>query len=254
MFLAVDIGNTSVKIGLYTSSDFNSIWRAETNETRSQILDFESIEAWLLKNKVAPQEIKSIGLASVVPNLTEMITNSLKNHFKASLLVIDSDLDLGIKLKVDKPKEVGIDRIINAVSASEILPTPIIIIDFGTATTFDVVDKNGDYIGGTIVPGVELSSRALASNTAKLPEIPLEFPSKWIGKNTVESMQSGLMNGYMGLVEGMVNGINTELGQNANVIATGGLAATISKRTNCIGIVKPSLTLDGIKRIWELNN
>ncbi|MFL2640325.1 MAG: type III pantothenate kinase [Dehalococcoidia bacterium] len=254
MFLAVDIGNTSVKIGLYTSSDFNSIWRIETNETRSQILDFESIEAWLLKNKVVPQEIESIGLASVVPNLTEMITNSLKNHFKTNLLVIDSDLDLGIKLKVDKPKEVGIDRIINAVSASEILPTPIIIIDFGTATTFDVVDKNGDYIGGTIVPGVELSSRALASNTAKLPEIPLEFPSKWIGKNTVESMQSGLMNGYMGLVEGMVNGINTELGQNANVIATGGLAATISKRTNCIGIVKPSLTLDGIKRIWELNN
>ena len=254
MFLAVDIGNTSVKIGLYKSSGFSSIWRTKPDQTNRQFLDFQSIESWLVNDNVTPQQIKNIAIASVAPQLTNIVSESLQDYFDAGSLVLDSNLNLELKLKVDNPKELGIDRIINAVSATMIVGNPIIIIDFGTATTFDVVDKNGDYIGGTIAPGVSLSSKVLASNAAKLPQIPLEFPSKWIGKNTIESMQSGLMNGYLGLVEGMVEGINTELGQKANVIATGGLATAISEKSNFIERVEPNLTLDGIKRIWELNN
>tara|TARA_Y100000590_G_scaffold444899_1_gene576257 strand:- start:290 stop:1054 length:765 start_codon:yes stop_codon:yes gene_type:complete len=254
MFLAVDIGNTNLKIGLYKSSGFSSIWRTEPNKKPRQLLDFQSIESWLLDNNVTSKQIQNIAIASVVPDLTNLVSESLQDYFDTDLLLIDSELNLELELKVDNPTEVGIDRIINAISATMIADNPIIIIDFGTATTFDVVDKNGNYIGGTIAPGVSLSSRVLASNTAKLPQIPLEFPSKWIGKNTVESMQSGLMNGYLGLVEGMVKGINTELGQKANVIATGGLATAIAEKSNCIERVEPNLTLDGIKRVWELNN
>ena len=254
MLLAVDIGNTSVKIGLYNGSDSSSTWRTESNFSDNEGLDFPSIQSWLSNNNVKLVDIENIALASVVPHLTDTVSKSLKDYFNANLLIIDSKSTLGINIEVDNPAEVGIDRIINAISAIQILSTPIIVIDFGTATTFDVVDKKGDYIGGTIAPGIDLSSRVLTSNAAKLPQISLEFPSKWIGKNTIESMQSGLMNGYLGLVEGMVNGINEELGQSANVVPTGGLATSIAQKSNSIEMVVPHLTLDGIKRIWELNS
>ena len=146
MFLAVDIGNTSVKIGLYKSSGFSSIWRTEPDQTNRQSLDFQSIESWLVNNNVSHQQIKNIAIASVVPELTNIVSESLQDYFDTGSLVLDSNLNLELKLKVDNPKELGIDRIINAVSATMIVDNPIIIIDFGTATTFDVVDKNGDYI------------------------------------------------------------------------------------------------------------
>jgi len=197
------------------------------------------------------KEITGVGISSVVPNLTDVFVWMSEKHFKVKPIVVSSELDLGIKILYDDPSAVGADRLCNAVAGFTKYGGPVIIIDFGTATTYDVVSEKGEYLGGVIAPGIETSAAELHRRAAKLPKIELHFPKSVIGKNTVSSMQSGIMYGAVDAMEGMIKRIKNIIGQNAKVIATGGLAKTIIEHTNMIDFYEPSLVLDGICIIYN---
>ncbi len=246
--LAVDVGNTHVVLGLYEGWTLTGAWRLETDPGRT------ADEYAVLVRALVPTRPRGVVLASVVPPLTATFLDLCRRLWGTEPLVVGPGIRTGVRLRVDNPREVGADRVVNAVAAYRRYGGPTLILDFGTATTLDVVSADGEYLGGAIAPGVRLAAEALSARAAKLPRVELAFPPRVIGRNTIHAMQSGLLWGYVGLVEGLVRRAREELdAPQARVIATGGLASLLAPHLPCLDRVHPDLTLEGLRWIWALN-
>jgi type III pantothenate kinase len=253
MLLVIDIGNTNVTLGLYDGETLRSHWRLATDQHR--MADEYGIALINLFQHVglSANDIHAIALASVVPPLTGTFTQACELYLGRLPLIVDAGVKTGVRVKYDDPKQVGADRVVDAAAVYKLYGAPACIVDFGTATTFDAISAEGDYLGGAIAPGINIAAEALFLNTSKLPKVDLQRPPSVIGRNTVHSLQSGLLFGYVGLVEGVVTRFRAELGAQMKVIGTGGLVEIFAKETKVIDIVAPWLTLDGLRLVWEMN-
>jgi type III pantothenate kinase len=253
MLLTIDIGNTNITLGVYAGAELGPRWRLATDHNRMP--DEYGITLLNLFQHVGlgAQDIDGICLASVVPPLTGTFEAACQTYLKRAPLVVDAGVKTGVRVKYDDPKQVGADRVVDAAAVHQLYGGPACSVDFGTATTFDAISAEGDYLGGAIAPGIGIAADALFQRAAKLPRVDLHRPPAAIGRNTVHSIQSGLLFGYVGLVEGMVARFREELGPQMKVIGTGGLAEIIARETQVIQIIAPWLTLDGLKIVWELN-
>ena len=229
-------------------------WRVSTDRLRTTDEYGVLIRHLFYLNGVNSEEIDAIIISSVVPPVMPTLERMCQRYFGLTPLVIGPGVKTGMDIKYDNPREVGADRIVNAVAAYEKFGGPVIIIDFGTATTFCAVDKKGTYLGGAICPGIGISTDALVQRTAKLPRIEVVQAEKVICRNTVESMQAGVFYGFVGQVDGIVSRMRKELGCKAKVVATGGLAVIVAPATDAIDVVEPMLTLEGLKIIYDRNN
>jgi type III pantothenate kinase len=253
MLLTIDVGNTNITLGLYQRKDLGPRWRLATNLNRMPDeygLQFLSMLSYA-ECKIA--DLTGICMASVVPPLTGKIMEACHHYLDLDPLVVDPGVKTGVRIRYEDPRAVGADRIVDAAAVRALYGTPACVVDFGTATTFDGISSEGDYLGGAIAPGIGIAAEALFQRTAKLPRVDLQRPPAAIGRNTEHAMQSGLLFGYVALVEGMVSRFRGELGPDMKVIATGGLAELIANETKVIEIIAPWLTLDGLRIIWELN-
>lgn len=255
MLLAIDIGNTHTVFGVFDKKRIIAEWRVTSSSRKTEDEIGTQLTAFLRQFDVPSKKIDAIAISSVVPNLTDVYAEMGKKFFKITPLVISADLDLGISVKYDDPSQVGADRLCNAIAGFAKYKGPLIIIDFGTATTFDIVAKNGDYLGGVIAPGIETSAADLHRRAAKLPKIELHLPKKIIATDTVSSMQAGILYGALDAMEGMVKRLQKEImkreGKSARVIATGGFSTFVSKHSSVIDAAEPSLVLEGIRLIYE---
>jgi len=251
--LAIDLGNTNLAIGLFQGSELTEHWRLSTDHKRMQ--DEYGLQfLGLLENRgVSLTDFSGIVLSSVVPPLTERVVQACETYLGQKPVIVNSNLNLNVKIRYDDPTAVGADRIADAVAAITLFSSPSCVIDFGTATTFNAINEDDEYLGGAILPGIGLSAEALFERTAKLTSVELSAPPSIIGTNTRHAMQSGLIYGYVALVEGMVKRFKQELGDETVVIATGGHVHRISSYTDVIDHIKPWLTLEGLRIIWELN-
>ncbi len=257
MILLIDVGNTNIVMGVHDGTKIISDFRLSTNSMKtSDEISIDVISLFHL-NKLEPSSIDGVIISSVVPNVMYSLENMVRKVFKVTPIVVGAGVKTGINVKTDNPKEVGADRIVNAVAASAKYMRSLIIIDFGTATTFCSVKKDGTYQGGIISPGIKISADALFEKAAKLPRIELMKPDTVIGKNTVVSMQSGLVHGYIGLVEHLVKLMKKEMMADGEeepfVVATGGFSRLMKQSTDCIDAVEPNLTLEGLKMIYDKN-
>jgi type III pantothenate kinase len=252
MLLALDAGNTNITIGVFEGAELIHRWRLRT--IREQTNDEWGI---LLRNLFAlerldPRAIDGVVISSVVPPVDEPLSSMARKYFGVDPLFVRNDTDTGLKILYDRPSEVGADRIVNSVAGITKYGKPCIIVDLGTAITFDVVSKDAEYLGGIICPGVNLSALALSQNTAKLPLVGFEQPSKLIGTNTVGSMQSGLYYGAISMIDGIVKRLITEVGvATVQTVATGGQAKLLEGRSQYLKHFDDDLTLDGLKMIWD---
>ena len=253
MLLAIDVGNSNNVIGLFSGEKLLTHWRIRTEWNRTADEYWVLIKEFILLNNVETETIDDIIIACVVPPLVPILQGMAKKYFLCEPLIVGPGVKTGISILYRNPSEVGADRIVNSVAAFEKYGGPLIIVDFGTATTFDVVSSKGEYLGGCIFPGVQISLEALFKNTAKLPRVDMTLPEKVIGKSTVESLRSGAVYGFSGMVEAIVRQIKDELDQNARVIATGGVLDWITNKTTVIDTLDPFLTLDGLRIIYEKN-
>lgn len=257
MVLLVDVGNTNIVLGVYKDKENVMSWRISTDSKKTSDEFGIQVMQLFTQSELNPKEVKGIIISSVVPNIMHSLENMIKKCFGINPLIVGPGIKTGINIKYDNPKEVGADRIVNAVAAHEIYKRDMIIIDFGTATTFCSVTKSANYLGGCIVPGVKISSDALFDRAAKLPRVELEVPENIICKNTISSMQAGIIYGYIGQVEYIVKKTKKEMmelgSEEPFVIATGGLANLIANETNVIDKVDSSLTLEGLRIIYEKN-
>jgi len=253
MLLTIDIGNTNVTLGLYHGEILGPRWRLETVHDRMP--DEYGLQFLGLISHVGekPQNLHGICLASVVPPATGKVAEACRVYLGIDPLIIDTGVKTGVRIRYEDPRAVGADRIVDAVAVQRLYGGPACVVDFGTATTFDAISPEGDYLGGAIAPGIGIASEALFIRTAKLPRVDLQRPPNVIGRNTVHAMQSGLLFGYTSMVEGMVTRFRSELGPKMKVIATGGLAEVVAKETKVLEIIAPWLTLDGLRIIWDLN-
>ena len=251
MILAVDIGNTHTVFGLYDKKDLLGDWRVTSFVTRTEDEFGALVQTFCDQVKAPSKKISAIGISSVVPNLTDVVERMAKKYFHVDPVVVSSSLPLGIKILYDDPSSVGADRLCNAVAGCAKYKGPLIIVDFGTATTFDVVSGQGEYLGGAIAPGIETSAGELHRRAAKLPKIDLHFPKNVVGKNTVASMQAGVLYGALDSMEAMIRRISKEIDDFPTVIATGGLADLMVKHSRVINKHEPTLVLDGIRLIVE---
>lgn len=254
MLLAIDVGNTNIVFGVYDEKNIVDYWRinSDHNKTADEygILFREAI-------KFVSSGIKSIDnviISSVVPLLSTVIKRMVKRYFKLDPVFVDENIKTGLTICYDNPKDVGADRIVNAVAAYSIYGGPVIIVDFGTATTFCAVNSKSEYLGGIIVPGILISLEALSHRAAKLPSVTLEAPERVIGRSTITSMQSGIVYGYAGLVDELVERMKQEMDGEPSVIATGGLAEMIAAQTRNIKEINPMLTLEGLRLVFDMNS
>jgi type III pantothenate kinase len=253
MLLAIDVGNTNITLGLYQGETLGARWRLATDHNRMPDEYGITLLHLLQHAGHAPAEVQAIAMASVVPPLTSVFGEACRRYLAAEPLVVDAGVKTGVRVRYEDPRQVGADRVADAAAVRELYGGPACIVDFGTGTTFDAVSAEGDYLGGAIAPGIGIAAEALFQRTAKLPRVDLARPPSVIGKNTVHAIQSGLLFGYVGLVEGMVARFRQELGPQMKVIGTGGLAELIVRETQVIDIVAPWLTLDGLRIIHALN-
>ena len=253
MLLVIDIGNTNINIGVFQERQLQSTWRIATGIHR--LVDEYAILLINLLNQQSLEkaDITRVALCSVVPPLTSIFEELSQKHFHIPPLVVGSGIKTGVRIRTDNPREVGTDRIVNAAAAHHLYGGPVIITDFGTATTFDTVSKEGDYLGGAIAPGISTAAESLFNRAAMLPRVELTRPRHVIGTSTIAAIQSGLIFGYVGLVEGIINRIQLELDEKAKVVATGGYAELIAKETLVIEAVNPDLTLIGLRLIYQMN-
>ena len=254
MLLAVDVGNTNMKLAVFDGERIMASDRIPTDASESPPSAGALICDALARHGVREHDINGIAFCSVVPPLTTMLERVATDQFKVGALDAKTARNRGVTVDVDKPDGVGTDRIVNAAAAYGLHGGPSIVVDFGTATTFDVVTEGGVFIGGVIAPGIALASEALTERAAQLPPIEPVFPKNVIGRDTDQAMRSGLMYGYLGLMEGLIGRIRAEIGAEARVIATGGLAELIAGRSETIDILEPDLTLQGLRLIWEMND
>ncbi|MBQ6727969.1 MAG: type III pantothenate kinase [Clostridia bacterium] len=254
MLLVIDVGNTNIKYGVWKDDNMLASFRVSSRISRTAD-EYGSVLVNLIANSgINKTDIDGIIVSSVIPTLNYTICHMCEYFFGISPLMVGPGIKTGLNVKVENPKEVGADRIVNSVAAYKKYGGPVIVIDFGTATTFNVVDASGALIGGVIAPGIKTSLVGLVSSTAQLPMIELVPPKKAIAKSTETNMQAGIIFGFSGLVDNIVGKIKDELGdQNVKVIATGGLGEIIAKETKNIEIVDRTLTLFGLKTIYDLN-
>jgi len=252
MFLALDIGNTNIVLGIFRGKTLLGTWRISTQQQRTSdeygILLCDLFQA----RGIEPKEVRGLALSSVVPPLTPVFSEVGEKYFRTSPLMISHLLETGLTLKVENPKEVGADRIVNAAAGYHLWGGPLIIVDFGTATTFCTLTRKGDYLGGAIAPGLMISAEALSSRAAKLPRVEITVPPTVIGRDTISAMQAGLTYGYAGLVDEIVRRMKAEIGE-ALVVATGGLSSVIVPACKTVQKIHPTLTLEGLRIIYLLN-
>ncbi len=252
-FLAIDVGNTNVVFGLFEGQELRADWRLATR--RDQTDDEWGILIRSLFDAVGvdPKRLAGAAIASVVPPVTPVMASFCRKYLGQEPLVVGPGVKTGVAVLYEPPGDVGADRIVNAVAAYAAYGGPVIVVDFGTATTFDVITARGEYLGGIICPGIGISADALFQRAARLPRVEIRNPGQVIGRTTVGSMQSGLYFGYAAMVEGILDRVRAELGQPVRVVATGGYAALLAPETRSIEAVDPGLTLRGLRLIWERN-
>lgn len=253
MLLTVDVGNTNINIGVFDGSKLKATWRVATGVHRMPD-EYASLLLNLFdRQDIDASQITDAILCSVVPPLVGVFEEVCRRYLKVLPLVVESGVKTGVRICLDNPREVGADRVVNAVAAHQLYGGSVIVIDLGTATTFDAVSEDGDYLGGAIAPGIAIATEALFTRTAALPRVELTHPKRAVGRNTVAAMQSGIVFGYAGLIEGIVARIQQEMGGKAKVVATGGYAELLARETQVIEVVNPDLTLVGLRLIYEMN-
>ncbi len=253
MLLAIDVGNTNLTLGLYEGEKLNPHWRLATDHERMPDEYGLQILGLLSHANRTAKDLTGVCLASVVPQLTGRVVQACREYLGQEPLVVDTGVKTGIRIRYEDPKAVGADRVADAVATLRLYGGPACIVDFGTATTFNAVTKDGEYLGGAITAGINLAADALFTHAAKLQRIDLQRPPSVIGRNTIHAMQSGLLFGYVSMTEGMVTRFRAELGPDMKVIATGGLAEIVARETKVIDVLAPWLTLEGLRFIWDLN-
>ncbi|MCM3716650.1 type III pantothenate kinase [Halalkalibacter oceani] len=254
MILVIDVGNTNIVLGVYEGRSLRYHWRMATSRQKTEDEWAMSIKALFDHEEVSIDSIKGIIISSVVPPLMYTLEQMCKKYFQLKPMVIGPGIKTGLNIKYDNPKDVGADRIVNAVAAIHLYGSPLVIVDFGTATTYCYIDENRNYMGGAIAPGISISAEALYTRASKLPRIEITKPAKVLGTNTVHAMQAGIYYGYVGQVDGIVNRMKAQAKQEPTVIATGGLATLIASEATSIDVVEPFLTLKGLQMIYERNS
>jgi type III pantothenate kinase len=251
MILAIDIGNTHTVFGIYEKHKLLGDWRVTSFVSRTEDELGALVRTFCETAGIPLKHISAVGISSVVPNLTDIAISMSKKYFNIEPVVVSAELPLKVKISYEDPSAVGADRICNAVAAHAKYKGPLVIVDFGTATTFDVVSESGEYLGGVIAAGIETSAGELHRRAAKLPKIDLRFPPKIIGTNTVQSMQAGILYGALDAMESMIRRISKELDDYPTVIATGGFSGLMTQHSKLINKCEPTLVLDGIRIIVE---
>lgn len=253
MLLTIDVGNTNMVFGLYEGDKLRGSFRISTNAERTSDELGMQISQYYHFHGIDRAETRAVIIASVVPPVMYTLINAIRKYLRVQPLVAGKDVDIGIENKYANPREVGADRLVNAVSAVHKYGKPLIIVDIGTATTFDAIDAAGAYQGGAIFPGIKVAMEALFLKASKLPRVDIERPEHAIGKTTVQSMQSGAVRGYVGALTGIITDIQRELGGQARVVATGGMGRMMAAYCDLIDEVDPNLTLEGLRLIYENN-
>ena len=253
MLLTVDIGNTTIQAGVFQGAELGPTWRLKTDHLRLAD-EYGILLLSLLRNRgIDSYAIAGVAMACVVPPLTPVFQDVSRRFFGADPIVVGSGIKTGLRIVFDNPREVGADRVADAVAALRLHgPPPLVVVDFGTATVFDAIDAAGDYVGGAIAPGIAIAAEALFERTSLLQRVDLERPNGAIGRSTAAAMQSGILFGYVGLVEGLVARFRDQLG-GGRVIGTGGWAERIAKETTVVDRVEPDLTLHGLRLLYDLN-
>lgn len=254
MLLVINVGNTNIILGVYEGKRLLAHWRLGTVKERTSDEFGAFFMGFFNNEKLEASKVEAVVIASVVPPIMYSLEHAIRKYFKTEPILIGPGIKTGINIKYEHPRELGADRIVNAVAAWEIYRGPVIIVDFGTATTFNAVSSKGEFLGGAICPGIKISAEALFQGTAKLPRIELSKPESVIGRNTAVSMQAGIFYGYVGQVNNIVNRIKKEMKEeNIKVIATGGLARLIASEAESIDEINGHLTLEGLRIIYEKN-
>jgi len=253
VLIAIDVGNTQTVMGLFEGEELVDSWRLSTVRDRTAD-EYRLLLAGLLRQDgYRLEDVDGVALSSVVPTAKQAMIEVAHDLVEGLVVVVGPGVRTGLPINIDNPREVGADRVVNSVAAAKKYGTPVVVVDFGTATNMDVVDGSGAYVGGAIAPGLEISQTALIDATAALRRVDLDPPRAPIGKNTVEAIQSGLLYGHAGLVDGIVGRIVDEMDGNPAVVATGGLASTIVPHCRTVDRVDETLTLDGLRMVYEMN-
>lgn len=253
MLLAIDVGNTNMVFGLFEGEELRGSFRISTNaSSTSDEIGMMILQYYHFKG-YKPEDTTAVIIASVVPPVMYSLTNAIRKYFSLKPMIVGTDVLTGIVNHYANPREVGVDRLVNAVSAIEKYGTPLIIVDIGTAITFDCIDKDGAYLGGAIFPGIKIAMEALFMKASKLPRVDIARTEKAIGRTTVQSMQSGAVRGYVGALTGIILDMQKELEGDARVVATGGMGRMMAEHCGLIDDVAPNLTMDGLRRIYENN-
>ena len=253
MILVVDVGNTNIVLGIYQGRQLLRHWRIQTNRQATADEYGILLHHLFAHSGFAVEQIEGVIISSVVPPLMNVLEQLSVRYLHQQPLIVGPGVRTGLNIKYENPREVGADRIVNAVAAIELYGPPLIVVDFGTATTFDYIDEQGQYLGGAIAPGISISTEALYQKAAKLPRIELAKPKSVVGRNSVTSMQAGIIFGFAGQVDGIVQRIREEFAVQAKVVATGGLAELMAEEAKTIEVVNPFLTLQGLQIIYERN-
>lgn len=254
MLLVIDVGNTNITVGVYNGEKLETSFRLTTVATRTSDEFGMDIAVLLDKNNIALKDIRGVIIASVVPNVMHSLVNAVVKYVGKNPLIVGPGVKTGIKIATAHPNEIGADRIVDAVGAYEKYGGPVLVMDFGTATTYDLVTEDGSFVAGITAPGIKISAKALWEDTAKLPEVEIKKPKSILAQETISSMQAGLVYGQIGQTEYIVQKVKEESGlQNLKVVATGGLGSIIADETKCIDVYDRELTLDGLRLIYEKN-
>ena len=253
MLLILDVGNTNMTIGVCDGDNLLASFRLTSKATRTSDEFGVDIYSVLQAKGISPKDITDVIISSVVPNIMHSLTNSIRKYFNTEPMIVGPGIKTGISIQIDNPKSLGADRIVDAVAAYTIYGGPVLVIDFGTATTYDFVNADGVFVGGVTAPGIEICAEAMWSKAAQLPKIEIKKPEKIVAKNTVSSMQSGLVYGYIGSVEKIIQTMKKELNQDFKVIATGGLGSIIYPETDLIDVYDIDLPFKGMKLIFDKN-
>lgn len=253
MICVFDVGNTNMAIGAFEGQELVGHWRIRTDTMRTSDEYAIIISELFCLSELILGHINAVVISSVVPAVMMELEWLSRKYFKCDPLIVEAGIKTGLAIKYENPREVGADRVVNAVAGFHKYGGPLIIVDFGTATTFCVINQKGDYLGGAIAPGIKIASDALVSRAAKLPRVELVKPKSILGKNTISSIQAGIIYGFVGQVEGIISRMKKELEFKPKVVATGGLASIIAGETDCIDIIDDLLTMEGLRLIYELN-
>ena len=253
MLLTLDVGNTIVTLGVYDGPKLLATWRFASDVEKLPDEYGVLMLSLLQHEELDPVKVSEAIIACVVPDLEPVFDQVCRRYFKTTPLHVTAGIKTGLRILYDSPREVGADRVADAVAAIHIYGPPLIVVDLGTATVFDAISREGDYLGGAISPGLGIASEALFRRAAKLYRVELDRPKSAIGRNTITAIQSGILFGYVGLIEGIVARMKAELGEEARVIGTGGYAEIIGRETEVIDEINPNLTLEGLRLIYELN-